>query len=457
MKMKLLFFPLLGLIFLFSCRKPATISPLDEQDWMAGGTQTVFEQGSGAYSQTFPTLSGITLENHDVGDAMFEASFVTAPAPLNSGLGPIYNAVSCASCHINDGRGDAPKEGVNLFSLFVKLSESGQDEHGSPLPLPGFGAQLQTKAIFGTQSEGELKVTYTYETGYFEDGTPYELRKPLFEINNTYIPLQSNYLFSPRFARPVFGLGLLEAIPEWAILANEDEFDSNQDGISGKANYVWDIKNQKISLGRFGWKAGVPSILQQVAAAFSQDIGLTNFLFPIETSYSQNQYDHLSDEKELSDSLLFATATYIRTLAVPARRNVKDPEIVRGRQLFGDASCIACHTPKLKTGVNVAFKDVSNQTIYPYSDMLLHNMGEDLADNRPEFKASESEWRTPPLWGIGLSAAVNNHANYLHDGRARSLTEAILWHGGEASKARQNFKKMSATDRAALLKFLNSL
>ncbi|MBI1835938.1 MAG: c-type cytochrome [Flavobacteriia bacterium] len=453
---RFLFFIFVISTILFSCKKPGVIEEYNEQDWMAGGTQTVFEQGSGAYRQTFPTLSGELLATHGTGDAMFEATFVSAPAPKNSGLGPIYNAVSCATCHINDGRGMAPIDGGSSASLFLKLSSSGQDIHGAPNELPGFGVQLQTKAIFGTQAEGDLIVTYEYETGYFEDGTSYELRRPTFTINNPYTSMGS-YLFSPRFSRPVFGLGLLEAIPEWAIIANEDNLDVNQDGISGKANYVWDIKNQKTSLGRFGWKAGVPSILQQVAAAYSQDIGMTNFLFPKETSFTQSQYDNLSDENELSDSLLYATAMYIRTLAVPARRNVQDPEVIKGKQLFNSASCIKCHTPKHTTGVNVAFADLSNQTIFPYTDMLLHDMGPNLTDNRPEYLAFESEWRTPPLWGIGLSVAVNNHSFFLHDGRARNLSEAILWHGGEAILARENYRKMSASDRAALLKFLNSL
>ncbi len=442
---------------LFSCKKNGMIESYDESDWLAGGKQTVYDHGSGAYGEAFPTLSGELSTTHNTGDLMFSSTFVTAPAPKNSGLGPIFNAVSCASCHINDGRGDAPADGGSSASLFLKVSEPGQDEHGAPLNVPGFGSQLQTKAIFGTQPEATVTVSYTYETGYFQDGTSYELRKPTFSINNTYILLPVSTLISPRFARPVFGLGLLEAIPEWEILSHEDTYDSNGDGISGKANYVWNIKEQKTSIGRFGWKAGVPSLMQQIAAAFSQDIGLTNMIFPSETSFNQSQYDHLNDEKELSDSLLYATVFYMKTLAVPARRDVQDPDVIRGRQLFGSATCINCHVPNHRTAVNVAFPDISNQMIYPYSDLLLHDMGSNLADTRPEYLAFETEWRTPPLWGIGLSQAVNNHSYFLHDGRARNITEAILWHGGEAIIARENFRKMSAADRAALLKFLNSL
>jgi CxxC motif-containing protein (DUF1111 family) len=456
-KMKLLLFFLCAFL-ISSCKKDISITNYEEQDWLAGGSQTVFETGSGAYSQTFPVkLSGTALENHEIGDALFESTFITAPAPKNAGLGPLFNAVSCASCHNKDGRGSAPEDGGHSVSLFLKVSEPGVNEHGGPLDLPGFGVQIQPKATYGKQGEAEVNVHYTYETGTFEDGTTYELRKPTFTIDNPYIPLPGNYLFSPRFSRPVFGMGLLEAIAEATVLMNVDEYDLNNDGISGKANFVWNFHEQKMSLGRFGWKAGVPTVLQQVAAAFNQDIGLTNFIFPYENSFKQVQYDNLTDEVELSDSLVYASAMYIRTLAVPARRNVQDPEVIRGKQLFNDAACVKCHTPKHKTKVNMAFPALSNQTIYPYTDLLLHDMGPNLADNRPEYLAEGVEWRTPPLWGIGLSQAVNNHSNFLHDGRARNINEAILWHGGEASQSKILYKKMSASDRKALLKFLNSL
>ena len=441
-----------------SCKKDVTVTNYEEQDWLSGGSQTVFETGSGAYGQTFPVkLSAVALKNHEIGDALFDATFITAPAPKNAGLGPLYNAVSCASCHNNDGRGSAPEDGGHSVSLFLKVSSPGVNEHGGPLDLPGYGVQIQPKATFGKQGEAEVNVHYTYETGTFDDGTSYELRRPTFSIDNPYIPLPGNYLFSPRFSRPVFGMGLLEAIADATLLMNEDVDDLNNDGISGKANYVWNIHEQKMSIGRLGWKAGVPTVLQQVAAAFNQDIGLTNFIFPYENSLNQSQYDAQNNGVELSDSLLFASAMYIRTLAVPGRRNVQDVDVIRGKQLFSDALCVKCHVPKQKTKVNMAFPALSNQTIYPYTDLLLHDMGPNLADNRPEYLAEEFEWRTPPLWGIGLSQAVNNHSNFLHDGRARNISEAILWHGGEALQSKIRYKKMSTSDRKALLKFLNSL
>lgn len=445
------------LCFLTSCKKDATITNYTQQDWLAGGSQTVFETGSSAFGQMFPSkLSAIAIENHVIGDQIFGSTFVTAPAPKNSGLGPLFNSVSCVSCHNNDGRGIAPEDGGHSNSLFVKVSSPGEDEHGGPLELPGFGVQIQPKATFGKIGEATVNVHYSYEKGTFDDGTSYELRRPTFTFDNAYLPIPGNVLFSPRFARPVFGMGLLEAISEDAIRSIEDVYDSNMDGISGKANYVWNIKEQKMSLGRLGWKAGVPTVLQQVAAAFNQDIGLTNFLFPLENSYGQSQYE-AQNHVDISDSLVYATTMYMRTLAVPARRNVTNADVIRGKQLFNDAMCVRCHVPSHQTKVDMSFPALSNQTIYPYTDLLLHDMGEDLADNRSEYLAQGSEWRTPPLWGIGLSESVNGKAQFLHDGRARSVVEAILWHGGEAVNAKNTFKKMSASDRNALIQFLNSL
>lgn len=448
-------FGLYSILMLVSCKKAAVIEEVDEKDWYSGGAQTFFDESGGAFANTFDGLSPTQEMIHGVGDKLFEASFVSSPSPINPGLGPIFNAVSCVSCHPSDGRNIAPKEGQNLNNLLLRISISGENEHGGPIKVPGFGLQFQPRGIFGTTSEGDVQVQYNYIQGSFPDGEAYELREPTFSILNTYMSFPSDAMISPRLSRPVFGLGLLEAIPDWALLANQDLYDSNGDGISGKANSVWNIKEQKMSIGRFGWKAGSPTLLQQVGFAFSEDIGITNFLFPNEASFGQSQFQY--SEKEISDSLVYSLAFYLKTLGVPARRNITDPEVIRGKQLFTEASCVKCHTPKQKTAVNVAFRPVSNQTIYPYTDLLLHNMGGGLADNRTEYLADESEWRTPPLWGIGLTEVVNGHSNFLHDGRARNLIEAILWHAGEANQAKNNFKNMNSSDRKALIKFLKSL
>ncbi|MCC7232264.1 MAG: thiol oxidoreductase, partial [Bacteroidia bacterium] len=210
-------------------------------------------------------------------------------------------------------------------------------------------------------------------------------------------------------------------------------------------------------LGRFGWKAGNPDVMQQSAGALNQDMGITNMVFPEESSYGQIQYDGRADEPEISDSLLYSIAFYMRTLAVPAARHRDRPEVTEGRTIFKNLGCVSCHRQKLHTGTDVAFPPVSNQDIYPYTDLLLHDMGPGLADHRPEFRADGSEWRTSPLWGIGLTRIVNGHTNFLHDGRARSLEEAILWHGGEAASAVQKFTQLNSRDRQKLLSFLNSL
>lgn len=440
-----------------ACKKPGSIVPIEEQDWYAGGGQTVFVNGSGAYSQPFPGLAGTKDFNHEVGDMAFEATFVSAPAPKHSGLGPIFNSVSCVSCHIGDGRGKAPNPGEQLTSLLFRISIPGHDPHGGPLDVPNFGGQFQQRAVFGAQPEGTVNISYSYQTYNFGDGSSYELRTPTYTVENSYLPLPAGMMLSPRVAPPVFGLGLLEAIPDASILANEDVNDANGDGISGKANYVWNIIEKKKTIGKFGWKAGSPSLIQQTAAAYLQDMGITTFIFPQESSYGQAQYDNLNDDVELSDSLLYAVTFYLKTLAVPGRRDVTNEVVKRGKDLFTQAKCAACHTPKHRTGVNVAFKEVSNQLIFPYTDLLLHDMGDGLADNRPDFLASGSEWRTPPLWGIGLTEIVNGHSTFLHDGRARTLTEAIMWHGGEANWSRQFFSNLSLADRNALIKFLKSL
>jgi CxxC motif-containing protein (DUF1111 family) len=258
-------------------------------------------------------------------------------------------------------------------------------------------------------------------------------------------------------APPVFGLGLLEAIPEMTILGLQDVSDANGDGISGKANRSWNVKENKMTLGRFGWKAAAPSILQQIAEAYKEDMGVTNFLFPVESTYGQSQYINYYNHTDLSDSLLYMNEFYVKTLAVPARRNVTDPEVIQGKKVFADANCIACHVPSHRTAVNVAFPPLSNQLIFPYTDLLVHDMGPGLADNRPDYLADGQEWRTPPLWGIGLTEVVNGHSNFLHDGRARSFMEAILWHGGEAENSKQYVKNLPKADRDALVKFLKSL
>lgn len=455
-----LFFPVLiigSFIALFSCRKYQSNTSFEAQDWLAGGAQTTYNSGSGAFGEMFTNLTPNEINLHELGDKFFEAIFVSSPAPKNPGLGPVFNAVSCASCHVSDGRGKAPEEGENLQSLLIRLSTNGTDEHGGPLAFPEYGGQFQQRAISGSLAEGDVQINYTYTNGSFADGSSFQLRKPHIGFSNLYAGNLDQAMTSARIAPPVFGLGLLEAIPTSSILMNEDINDTNNDGISGKANWVWDIEKKKLVVGRFGWKANNPNLLQQSGGAFNQDMGITSELFPIESSYGQSQYDGSGDEPEIDHLILTAVGFYMQTLKAPAPRNWRDPEVLKGKQLFNDLKCAACHRPQQSTAVNVAFAALSNQRFYPYTDLLLHDMGPELADNRPDFLANGNEWRTPPLWGIGLSEVVNGHSNFLHDGRARSIEEAILWHGGEGLWSRNKYLQLELASRKALLKFLKSL
>ncbi len=443
-------------LLLSQCRKVEEFPEDQYDERLSGGSQTVFDATAHAFSNEFTGLSEYDSRVHGMGDDAFEQSFVTAPALINNGLGPAFNNVSCRSCHHNDGKG-VPSAGGPQSSLLLRISFPGAGAYGEPVAVPGYGTQIQDQSVFGKDPEATIMINYTNQPYFFPDGEQYILRSPTYSLVNFYTPISGNYLLSPRLAPPVFGLGLLEAIPESDILANADPNDADGDGISGKANYVWDPTNQKLMLGRFGLKANTATLLTQVAAAYNNDIGITSRIFPLETVHGQPQMDNYSDDYELSDEILNAATFYVQTLQVPARRNVKNETVLRGKQIFMDAKCGSCHTPTFNTAVNVAFPAMSNQRIQPYTDLLLHDMGAGLADNRPDFLADGNEWRTPPLWGLGLSETVNYPAYYLHDGRAHTVMEAIMWHGGEAQFSTDYVKNLSVTDRAALMKFLQSL
>ncbi|MYC76277.1 c-type cytochrome [Candidatus Poribacteria bacterium] len=455
---------LLALIPLSACDSESPVAvestPVFSTSELSGGDTTIFDASSHAFSIPAPNLSASAFEKHLEGDVEFEAVFVTAPAVVNPGLGPIYNNVSCINCHSRDGRGRPPDPDEGLVSLLFRLSlPKAEDaiDGKPPIPVPGFGTQLNNRAIVKASPEGKVKIDYTEQTLTTVDGTRVHLRYPNYTVTETYQPLPENVEVSPRVAPVVFGLGLLEAIPEETILAYADEVDVDGDGISGKPNYVWDVVEKRYALGRFGWKANQPTLIQQVAAAYHDDMGVTTSLFSTENSAGQSQLTEHGVTPEVRDEILEVVTFYVQTLAVPARRNVDNPQVKQGEQLFAKAQCASCHVPTLRTGVLAGVPSVSNQTIHPYTDLLLHDMGPDLADNRPDFHASGREWRTPPLWGIGLVRRVNGHTNFLHDGRARDLMEAILWHGGEAEVSRQAVEQMSKSERDALIAFLESL
>ncbi|MES2388104.1 MAG: di-heme oxidoredictase family protein [Bacteroidota bacterium] len=444
-------------VLLSACNHDPVSSPEaeNENELLAGGRNTVFTTGFRAFGSGFPDMGGNRASLHEIGDGAFAATFVTAPAILNPGLGPVYNNISCGNCHVGDGRGHAPDEGGKLESMLFRISVPGSDAHGGPAAVPGFGGQLQDKAVYGIQPEAGVSLQWIEEVKNFVDGGSQAVRKPVYTITDPYRTWPGNAMLSARVAPPVHGLGMLEAIPEADIMKYADPADANGDGISGKANSVWNEHEQRMSIGRFGWKSEAPTLLQQVAGAYSEDMGITSFIFPYDSRWSDSQ--KTISGHEISDSLLYATTFYCRSLAVPARRNVSNPDVLQGKVLFKEAGCDGCHVPKFRTGVDVSFPEISSQVIFPYTDMLLHDMGDDLSDNRPTYLATGNEWRTPPLWGIGLTKVVNGRNNFLHDGRARSLMEAVLWHGGEGTTAREKVQNMKASDRAKLVKFLESL
>ncbi|MDJ0635274.1 MAG: di-heme oxidoredictase family protein [Xenococcaceae cyanobacterium MO_188.B29] len=425
---------------------------------LAAGETTVFNRTSTAYEQPSAGLTEANFDKHGEGDIAFEAVFVTSPARVNPGLGPLFNNASCAGCHIRNGRG-LPEKG----QMLVRVSdpqESNLDSNTVPLQyqlednikqsntpsVPGLGTQIQDQAIYGYQPEAAVEMNWQEVTERYGDGTTYQLRSPEPKITLANgESLSPEIQISPRIPSPVFGIGLLEAIPNQTLEKLADPEDKDGDGISGRLNQVWDVQTKSTAIGKFGWKAGHPTLLQQSASAYVNDMGVTNPLF--------TEPDGSADiDEEILDNANF----YVQTLAVPARTLTKDSQVQRGETLFNEANCAACHISTLKTG-KYEVKELSYQTIYPYTDLLLHDMGEGLADNRPEFLATGTEWRTPPLWGIGLTHTVLPYSSFLHDGRARTLEEAILWHGGEAEASREAFRNLSADNRAALVKFLRSL
>lgn len=425
---------------------------------LSGGATTVFDVGSNAFGHPAPNLSAEDLARHDQGDQAFSAVFVPGPASENAGLGPMFENVACEGCHVGDGRGRPPLPGEPFASLLFRVSIPGRGPHDGPNPVTGFGTQIELQAIPGFSPEVEATVTYAESLGTFGDGASFQLRVPRYTFQGAYAPLPVDLLVSPRVAPVVFGDGLLEAVPEDEILARATRHgrDDDRDGISGRANIVWDAVARRYALGRFGWKANVPSLLQQAAGAYNGDMGVTSSLFPGEPC----QGDIPGCERhapEVDDATVAATTFYTRTLGVPARRDIDAPQVRQGERMFYDVGCARCHTPTLTTGELPGVPAVSNQEIHPYTDLLLHDMGPALADGRPDFRASGSEWRTPPLWGIGLVKVVNGHTDFLHDGRARSLLEAILWHGGEATQARERVRRAPGALRAALIAFLESL
>jgi len=454
---------------LSACDDAPRFTKAEPGEARSGGAATVRKTDQNAFSLPSANLPPSRRVDFSVGNSFFRSPWVIAPSTTTArdGLGPLFNTNACQNCHIKDGRGHPPTPGAaNAVSMLVRLSIPDAPqfakliEQVGVVPEPVYGGQFQDMAVPGVAPEGKVRVDYTPVPVRFKDGTEVELRKPVLQITQLgYGPMHPDTRFSARVAPPMIGLGLLEAIPEEAILANAAAQTKEKNGIHGRPNQVWDDALQKTVMGRFGWKAGQPNLNQQNVHAFSGDMGLTTSLRPFDDcTDAQTACKHAPNgEPEVSDNILRLVLFYSRNLAVPARRGINDAEVLAGKNLFFQAGCDACHTPKYTTAANAAEPELANQVIRPYSDLLLHDMGDGLADHRTEFQASGRDWRTPPLWGIGLTQAVSGHTQFLHDGRARNLLEAVLWHGGEAKAAQQQVLSFNAEQRAALLAFLNSL
>lgn len=436
----------------------------------SGGDTTITISGANAFSQPSANMSLVRKLDFGVGNSFFRNPWVAAPASTEArdGLGPLFNTNGCQNCHIKDGRGHPKEPGdENAVSMLVRLSIPATkatrhllEAHGN-IPEPTYGGQLQDFALPGHQAEGQIELEYKYRTVRLKGGEKVELRKPILRITDLgYGPMHRKTMTSIRMAQPMIGLGLLEAIPDSTLETLADPNDKNRDGISGRLNRVWDSEQQKSVYGRFGWKAGQPSVMQQNAAAFNGDLGLTSNLFPkddctdVQTNCLQQVH---GGTPEVSDKILGFVQFYTRNLAVPSRRNMDNPVVQQGEQLFIEIGCNRCHVEQHRTAVLENQPEQSNQIIHPYTDLLLHDMGKGLADKHSEFEAKGSEWRTPPLWGIGYTQEVSGHTFFLHDGRARNLKEAILWHSGEAKNARKQFSKLEPEQREALIRFLESL
>ena len=438
--------------------------PAELLDPSSAGSMTAYNTTRKAYAQAAPNLDVRRRGEFSVGNAFFNSPWVVAPASAGArdGLGPLFNARSCDACHNNDGRGLPPSApGDRPISLVIQFATPTPGGNNEPQADPRYGANLNPFAIGGVPAEGTIHIEYRELEGQYADGTAFTLLEPHYSFGElAYGELASDTRFSPRVAPAVFGVGLLETIPEAQILERSDPHDADADGISGRTNRVWNHLTGKPTLGRLGWKLNQPDIAHQTAGAFSAEIGMSSSLRPGQNCTPQQPACTAAPDggtPEVSDEIFTHIVNYQRMLAVPARRDLESAETRRGARLFVQAGCAACHRPTFTTGTVPDAPWLSNQTLHPFTDLLLHDMGPGLADQRSDFDATGSEWRTAPLWGLGLLKTVNGHTRLLHDGRARDVSEAILWHGGEAERAKQAFRQLSVSDRSSLRKFLDSL
>ncbi|MFG6449513.1 di-heme oxidoredictase family protein [Roseateles sp. BYS180W] len=463
----------LGNSALLQAHSSATDAPLHSAaSERTGGDTTVWADGKNAFSFPAANLPPEERARFAVGNSFFKRNWVQAPASTTArdGLGPHFLARSCAACHMHDGRGAPPEWQQGLAKevpLSVLLRISVLDAKGQSVPHPVYGDQLNTAAVTGVRPEARVRMRWQPVRGRFADGTPYTLQKPIYLVDQLGYGPSGPLQVSPRVAPVVFGTGLLEAIAVQDILDNAQTQARLPGPIKGQPNWVWDAVAQREMLGRFGWKANVATLAHQTAGAFLGDIGITSSTFAQEAC-TPAQTDCLAAPRggsggaaEIDDKTLADVVFYQAVLAPPARRGVDEVQVQRGQQLFAQAQCAVCHRPSYTTGEppfpRLSSRALQGQTIWPYTDMLLHDMGPALADGRPDGQANGRQWKTPPLWGIGLLRDVNGHTRLLHDGRARGVLEAVLWHGGEAEASKNQVLRMSRQEREALVRFVESL
>lgn len=454
---------------------------------LESGQAEAFEVNSGGAATTqgqsfrdiLPGLSDEARMQATLGEALFDKLWVAAPSATRAsdGLGPVFNARSCAGCHPGGGRGRPDPEAIS--GLVARLSNPATADRPDPALAawgawhavggdPLFGRQLNTRALPELSPEGHLSIDWLEHEVTLAGGETVRLRRPAVRVSEAgQGPLAPETSVDLRVAPQMIGLGLLEAIPAAAILAQADPEDADGDGISGRAALAPSRSFDQPMLGRFGHKAQVATLADMSASALFHDLGLSSPLYPQPEgdcastacrALPDGEDAGLRDGREVSAEAVAALTRYAGALAVPDRRAPEDAQVLAGKAAFHDAGCAACHRPKQLTHQLADDPARSFQMIWPYTDLLLHDMGPGLAAEAAEGAASASEWRTPPLWGIGLSAQVTGQpATYLHDGRAGSLLEATLWHGGEAEAARDRVAAMAPETRAALIRFLESL
>ncbi len=417
-----------------------------------------------AYSQAIQPLDDKQNTTFFRGRSLVRQSWVIPPSQdaTIAGLGPLYNRNSCVACHSKNGRGHAPDGPQDsLRAMLVRLSLPGHTATNSPMPHPWYGDQVNEFGVNGNDNnvpaEAKIQISYNETVFTFKDGEQVSLRSPTIHLTElAYGDLLTDAQFSARIAPGIYGMGLLAAIPEQQIIDLAAQ--TKPDGISGKVNMVWDAETKRNKLGRFGWKANTADIKVQTASALAGDMGITSMHFPnANCAVEQQTCAQFNTPNEVNASQLDDMEFYQLALAVPKQRNTENALVIKGAQIFKKANCAVCHISEMRTGDFPRLTQLSNISIKPYTDLLLHNMGSGLADGRPDFMASGEEWRTPPLWGIGLAKKVDPQAGFLHDGRARTLMEAILWHGGEAENAKQRVINMPSDERKALMAFLDSL